>query len=196
VIAHHNRLRIIAGAAQVFAAQGYRQVAVADIVSAAAIARSRFYENFSSKQDCFLAVYERATETSQEQVRAACDDESADFPSRVRLGIRALITWLESDPDLARAAIVQGPAVGRDIGDRFEAMISAFAGLLRESRGDAAPEFPDTVEETVVGGLYWQLYYALLDNDGISPDQLERQLVEFALIPFLGVEGPDAAARG
>src|SRR3954452_1682528 len=39
VVAHHQRQRILSGAKEVIAERGYRQVAVADIVKSAAIAR-------------------------------------------------------------------------------------------------------------------------------------------------------------
>jgi AcrR family transcriptional regulator len=40
--------------------KGYRSVTVADVVRRAGVSRSAFYENFSSKEDCFLAASETA----------------------------------------------------------------------------------------------------------------------------------------
>jgi AcrR family transcriptional regulator len=194
VIAHHQRQRILAGATRAIAEQGYRQVSVADIVRSAAIARARFYENFSSKQDCFFALYDAATEETLQVVADACQGESGEFPERVRIGIEALLGHLEANPLLARACIVEGPAVGPPIGERFERMVAGFAELLRRGRADAdVTELADTVEETVVGGLYWLLYYALLDGDDEQLGQLTPQLIEFSLIPFIGAEAARTA---
>lgn len=195
VVAHHQRQRILAGAAKVFAERGYRQVSVADIVKAAAIARGRFYDNFSSKEDCFFALYDSATDATLEVVSQACSESTESFPERVAAGIAALLAAIEAEPALARACVVEGPAVGPPINGRFEKLIGEFAALLRSGRGDAdSSELPETVEETVVGGLYWLLYHALLERRPKRIGRLRPQLVEFSLIPFIGAEAAAAAA--
>lgn len=197
MVAHHQRRRILAGAAQVFAERGYRQASVADIVKAAAIARGRFYEHFSSKEDCFFALYDEAAATALEAVAAACDGLEEDFPQRVAAGLAALLAEIEADRALAHACVVEGPAVGPAINERFEKLIRGFAALLRSGRGGGgaeSAELPETVEETVVGGVYWLLYYALLEGRPKQIRRLRPQLVEFSLIPFIGAEAAGAAA--
>jgi hypothetical protein len=90
---------------------------------------------------------------------------------------------------------VEGPAVGPAINDRFEKLIHDFAALLRSGRGDpSSGDLPGTVEETVVGGLYWLLYYALLEERPKKVARLRPQLVEFSLIPFVGAGAAEVAA--
>jgi AcrR family transcriptional regulator len=195
VLAQHRRQRILAAAAEVVSEQGYRQVSVADIVKQAAIARSRFYENFSSKEDCFFALYDGVVEAALRAVKEACEGTPGDFPERVRAGLGALLAAMEEDRSLARACVVEGPAVGPPINDRFERMISDFAALLRAGRaGGGEGELPGTVEETVVGGLYWLLYYALMEDRPKRLKSLLPQLAEFSLIPFLGAEAARTVA--
>jgi AcrR family transcriptional regulator len=194
VVAHHQRQRILTGAAKVIAELGYRQASVADIVKAAAIARGRFYDNFASKEDCFFALYDSVTAAALESVGGACGQSTESFPERVSAGIGALLAAIEADRDGARACVVEGPAVGPAINGRFEKLIGEFAELLRSGRGDSGPsELPETVEETVVGGLYWLLYHALLEQRPKRISRLRPQLVEFALIPFIGAEAAAAA---
>src|ERR1044072_4540499 len=109
VVAHHQRQRILSGAAKVFAERGYRQASVADIVKAAAIARARFYENFSSKEGWFFALYDSATSDTLDTVARACEGSIECFPERVGAAIDALLATIDADPDLARACIVEGP---------------------------------------------------------------------------------------
>lgn len=195
VVTHHQRQRILAGAAKVFAERGYRQASVADIVKVAATARARFYENFSSKEDCFFALYDSAIQVTLEGIGEACAVSIESFPERVAAGISVLLAAIEADRDVARACIVEGPAVGPPINDRFEKVIVDFAALLRSGRVDAGTsELPETVEETVVGGLYWLLYHALLEGRPKQISRLRPQLVEFSLIPFIGAEAAAAAA--
>ena len=61
-IARHQRARIVAALAEETMDKGYRAVTVADIVRRAGIARNTFYDNFSSKEDCFLATQDFAVE--------------------------------------------------------------------------------------------------------------------------------------
>lgn len=195
VVAHHQRQRIIAAAARVIAERGYRNVSVADIVKAAAIARGRFYEHFSSKEDCFFALYDAAAETALSAVREACAKGKEDFPERVRVGIVALLAAIDADRERARACVVEGPAVGPAIAPRFEKVIEDFAEILRSGRGeDASDDLPVTVEETVVGGLYWLLYHALLEDRPKKIGKLQPQLTEFSLIPFIGAEAAGGVA--
>lgn len=194
VIAHHQRQRIIAGAARVFASRGYRSASVADIVKSAAVARGRFYEHFASKEDCFFALYESGTTAALEAVREACESHADEFPERVRAGLAALLAQIEANQELARACIVEGPAVGPAIEGRFDRLIEEFAALLRSGRGESpASQLPETVEETVVGGLYWLLYYALLEERPKRVGRLLPQLTQFSLIPFASAESVDAA---
>ena len=194
VVAHHQRQRILVGAAKAISEQGYRQVSVADIVRSAAIARARFYENFASKEDCFFALYDGATASALDVVQKECEGTLGEFPDRVRAGISALLDYIESDQALARACIVEGPAVGPAINDRFERLIRDLATLLRSGRGgETVVDLPDTVEETVVGGLYWLLYYALLERKPKRIGKLLPQLTEFSLIPFIGAEAARTA---
>jgi AcrR family transcriptional regulator len=195
VVAHHRRQRIVDGAAQVIAKRGYRNVSVADIVKEAAIARSRFYENFSSREDCFFALYEQGASAALQAVGEGCQACDGDFRERVKAGIAALLAYLEADPALARACVVEGPAVGPGINDRFERLIRDFAALLHAGRnGETEDELPATAEETVVGGLYWLLYYALLEERPKRLKSLLPQLTEFALIPFAGAESTRVGA--
>jgi AcrR family transcriptional regulator len=197
VVVHHRRQRILIGAAEVIADRGYRTVSVADIVKTAAIARSRFYESFSSKEDCFLALYDEGCQAALKAVEEGCEASSGDFRERVHAGIAALLAHIEANPDLARACIVEGPAAGPAINDRFESAIEAFAALLHAGRDpEQADELPSRVEETVIGGLYWLLYYALLEERPKRVKALLSQLTEFALIPFAGTEAARGTAAG
>jgi AcrR family transcriptional regulator len=199
VLEHNQRERILLGAGRAVAERGYRQTSVADIVKTAAIARASFYENFSSKEDCFFALYDESAAAAIEWVAAACQaNEDSEFPERVRTGIGALLTQLGGDPVRSRAIIVEGPAVGPPITSRFESLIGSFASLLRAGRpSHTEVELPDTVEETVIGGLYWLLYYAVLDGRPKRIETLLPQLTQFSLIPYIGTEAARevAAAR-
>ena len=110
-ITQHQRARIIAALAEETVARGYRAVTVADIVRRAGIARNTFYENFSSKQDCFLATQDYAVEEALRRVvEAATEVES--WQERVDDGLAAFLHYVASEPALARTCIVEALSAG------------------------------------------------------------------------------------
>ena len=53
---------------------------------------------------------------------------------------------------------------------------------------DQGESLPPTLEETIVGGIFWVVYQRIVAG---RPDELEgllEEIVEFALTPYLGVE--------
>jgi AcrR family transcriptional regulator len=197
VVVHHQRERILTAVIELVAERGYRAVTVADIVKRAAIGRLKFYETFSSKQDCFLAAYDRALEEAARRVGEACEQHAASFPERVAAGIAALLDYAAADPAGARACVVEAPSLGAAMQGRRDQALAAFAPLLRGARQKAGEaELPPSVEESVFDGLYWLLYDAILSGAPERVEELRPQLVEFALLPFLGAAAAaDAASQ-
>lgn len=192
VVVHHQRQRILAAAVDLVAERGYRAVTVADIVKRAATARLKFYENFSSKQDCFLVAYDAALAEATRRVEEATGAPGASFPERVPAGLAALLDYAAAEPALARACLVEAPSLGPVMQGRREQALDAFAPLLRGGREEVGEaELPESVEESVLGGLYWLAYNAILSAPPEPIEELHAELVEFALLPFLGA----AAAR-
>lgn len=195
VLVHHQRERIVAAAAELIAERGYRAVSVADIVKRAAIARAKFYENFSSKEDCFFAAYDRALAEVLRRVGEASAAPGASFAERVSAGLAALLAYMSEQPDLARACLLEAPSLGPALAERRERAREGFAALLRGGREEVAgAELPDGTEDAVLGGLYWLLYNALLSGRPKRIEKLHPELVEFALLPFLGPAGASRAA--
>src|ERR1700712_5042357 len=132
-IARHQRARIVAALAEETVEKGYRAVTVADIVRRAGIARNTFYENFSSKEDCFLAASEFAV---KEALRCVVDASSKvdSWPSRVNYGLSAFLPSVASEPALPRTCSVEAPSAGPTAIERYERSIQAFVPLFRMGR--------------------------------------------------------------
>lgn len=196
VIVHHQRERILAAAVATIAEKGYRNVSVADIVKRAAIARAKFYENFSSKEDCFLAAYDRSATELTRLVVEACERSNDSVPERMHAALAATLHYLASNPALTRACVVEAPAAGPEMEARRERALKGFASRVRDlsADGDAA-SLPETVQDSVVGGLYWLVYHAVLSSPPEDLEDLLPELTEFALIPFVGVAEARRAAR-
>ncbi|MGE5282117.1 MAG: TetR/AcrR family transcriptional regulator [Chloroflexota bacterium] len=194
-IAQHQRARIIAALAGETVEKGYRAVTVADIVRRAGIARNTFYENFSSKEDCFLAACDFAVREARRRVVDAASKVDP-WPRRVDAGLAAFLEYVAAEPALARTCIVEALSAGPAAVERYERSIQAFVPLFRLGResspnGDALPE---TLEETIVGGIFWILYQRIIMGQVEQIRDLLDQLVEFSLTPYLGAEAAKRVA--
>jgi AcrR family transcriptional regulator len=188
-IVRHQRARIVAALAEETAEKGYRAVTVADIVRRARIARNTFYENFSSKEECFLAASEFAGEEALRRVVDAAGRVDA-WPARVNAGLAALLHYVAAEPALARTCIVEALAAGPAAVERYERSIQAFVPLVRMGRkvSPHGEDLPATLEETIVGGIFWILYQRLVMGQAGAIEELLPELVEFSLAPYVGVK--------
>lgn len=162
---------------------------VADIVRRAGIARNTFYENFRSKEDCFLATQEFAMNGALERVVAAAG-ELDEWPDRVRAGLTAFLTYVTEEPALARTCMVEALSAGPAAVERYEKSQQAFVSLFKLGRDVSAhgSELPETLEEAIVGGVFWIVYHRLAVGAMETIPELLPQLIEFALNPYLGAE--------
>jgi AcrR family transcriptional regulator len=193
-IAQHQQARIIAALAEEIATKGYRAVTVAHIVRRAGIARNTFYDNFSSKEACFLAAQDFGqVEALRRVVDAASEVES--WQARVDTGFAALLQYIASEPALARACIVDAMSAGPASLARYEDSLQAFIPLLRIGRkvSSHGKDLPDTLEETIIGGVFWIIYQRIILGETEQIEQLRPELVEFVLTPYIGAEAAKSA---
>lgn len=194
-IAQHQRARIVAALAEETVEKGYRAVTVADIVRRAGIARNTFYENFTSKENCFLAAYEFAVEEAMRRVIEAAEGHDS-WPARVNAGLAAFLAYVASEPALARTCIVESLSAGPAAVEHRERSIQEFVPLFRLGRkvSPQGEELPSTLEEQIVGGLFWILYQRIVSGRVEEIEELRGELVEFSLRPYIGSEAAKRAA--
>lgn len=162
---------------------------VADIVKRAGIARNTFYENFGSKEDCFLAAQQYAMSTALERVVAAAG-EIDDWPRRVRAGLTAFLTYVGEEPALARTCMVEALTAGPASVQYYEESQQAFISLFQLGRSVSphGGELPETLEEALIGGVFWIIYQRLAGPGPEKIGELLPEMTEFILTPYLGAE--------
>ena len=123
-----RRRRVLAGMLAATAEQGYASVTVADVVAAAKVSRSAFYEEFASLEACYLAAYDACLAELTDRIRAvpaASPDEDLLRPT-----IQAYLAALAASPEGARACMVEVYAVGAEGIRRRLAHQQVFADAL------------------------------------------------------------------
>lgn len=103
-IAEKKRDLILEKAKQVFIENGFANVRMRDIVSAAEISRSSLYSYFSTTKEIFLTIQHRETRSTVDSVRIAIWEEipAEEILADVMKNYRE--TALEKRPSLARAS--------------------------------------------------------------------------------------------
>ncbi|MDN5697874.1 MAG: TetR/AcrR family transcriptional regulator [Rubrobacter sp.] len=160
---YHERL--LNAMADAIVELGYETLTVADIVRLARVSKRTFYEHFSGKEECLLALYE----ANSARIIRAVETAIADTPrggDRIEAGVLAYLLELQARPAVSRTVIVailhagpRGLAVRREVNRRFAAL------LLREM-GEAGTGGPNAsaLAMALVGGVN-ELLLEAVEND-------------------------------
>jgi len=186
-VAAHQRERIVAGLAEAVAERGYNAVTITQIAKSARVSKRAFYEQFESKEECFLAAFEIVVAHLRDLIEVAIEP-IPDWPHRVVAGLRALLEFLAAEPVLARLCLVDSVTAGPAVAERFREQINGFVPLLQPGRGerDNPRPLPDSTEETLIGALVSMLSRSLAFADVATLPQLLPDFVEFVLMPYVG----------
>lgn len=184
-----QRGRLLVAAALVVAERGYAKASVSDIVSAAGVSRSTFYESFEGKDDCLVAAYQTAVTVTMNRMAQAATAAAADgWHAGLVAGVRSVFADIKDRPAVARATYVEMGSAGSGVlvsrrqgNDRFAEHVYALAKLVRQVH----PKMPEVGLgriQLLVSGLDLRIAYAI--NEG-SPDQLDA-------VADLAIEAIDA----
>jgi AcrR family transcriptional regulator len=195
-VVNHQRARIIRALAEEVAVRGYQRTTVAVIVKRAGVARSSFYDCFANKEECFLAACEAAGEEAMRQVERAVVEAPDSWARRVQAGIGAFLSFATAEPALVRLFFLDAPAAGPAATELYERTVRAVVPMFRLGRrASSAKQLPETLEEAVVGGIIWIVYQRLAAGRPEELEGLMREMVEFALTPYLGAEAARRVAE-
>ena len=149
-----HRHRLLEAMARSVAAKGYAAVTIADLAAEARVSKRSFYEHFSDKAACFIALYELASLNSLRVLRDAIDTRH-DWHAQVEQALVAYLGHLASNPALLATLFIDIMALGppglaarRRSTQRFADFIVAVAG----------PALGGEQAVAIVGGIHeWVL---------------------------------------
>ena len=149
-----QRERLLAGMVSVANRGGYASANVSAVIGEAAVSRPTFYENFSDRDDCFIAAVDLAQTVLLERVAIAVAAQPPEQATEAL--VEATVGFAASEPALARfltsEAMGGGPAA-LDARDRGIAGIAAVIEAAHQTVG-ASRSSPDLEHEVLIGGLY------------------------------------------
>jgi AcrR family transcriptional regulator len=185
-VAESQRERLLAGIAHAVAAKGYKATTISQIVKAASVSSRAFYENFDSKEECFLAAFDAVAAHLEEVLQAAIERE-ADWPHQVVSALREALAFFAAEPELARLCLVEPITATPLIAAHYREAVLAGVPFLKQGRAERAEAkaLPESTEDSLLGGLIALVSRSILAESGPVQDLLP-DLVEFVLAPYLG----------
>jgi AcrR family transcriptional regulator len=181
-----QRERLVAAIAKTAAEHGYAGLTVERIVSCAGVGRDVFDAHFESREQGLLAAQEAFLQRLLGEAIGACE-RRAPWPLRLQAGLRAVLSSLIESAALARVLTVEADAAGLALAERRLVALDDFAQLMRNGRGDyPTASVPDVTERLLVGGVASLVSQRLLREEPAATPELEAELTELLLIPYLG----------
>jgi AcrR family transcriptional regulator len=185
-----QRRRILEATAEQVAEQGYTETTIEQIVRRAKVGYKTFYKHYPDKEAAFLALVDAGFEQGAAQIESAYEREEGPWPDRIGAALGTLFEQVAAHPVVARACLVEANAAGPVAAKRHERALKRLAPLIAPGRelnprGDTLPE---SLEETIAGGIAWMLSQRLSAGEADSLRGLLPETVEFVLRPFVGEE--------
>jgi AcrR family transcriptional regulator len=196
MVVNQQRQRLLAGVAQALAERGYAAMNVKHVLAHARVSRATFYANFDNKRECVLAAQGQAFDRLAGEMAGACASES-EWPAKVAAGIGAAIELAVRAPEEALLLVVDTVAADSTLALRVLAFNDFLVGLLRNGREQwpRAASLPELTERALIGAVTSVIGARLMSGQADRLLDLEPQLVQLVLMPYLGNEGARQVAE-
>jgi AcrR family transcriptional regulator len=187
VLSRDHRDRILLAMYEIVAKRGYRGTSVELIVKRARVSRATFYVYFENRDACLLAGFAQAVEEGRELALPRVEAETS-WPDQVRAGLEAFLEFVVASPARARTCLVETMTAGPEAMERYEDALRSFAPALARGRGltGSSAELPETLEDSIIGGIVWMVHQRLLRGEVDEVPGLLPTMLEFALAPYVG----------
>lgn len=175
------REKMLFAALKLFTTKGYRETSILEVVEAARVSKTTFYNNFNNKEDLLVRLFEQLAEEILGEVREAVQKEKR-VTYKAYAGIRRYIDLCIRRVSVTQLLLVvsvgiskEVEAVRRKAHERFSRLISdTVKELLPEEVSD---EEIRTVARAMVGAINEVVIQRVMDGSGFSDiDQLARLL--------------------
>jgi len=182
-IAAHKQRRIMDALAELTAEQGYEATKISDIVKRAGVARKTLYDNFEGKEEVFLAAFDAARDEALHRVEEGAAE--GDWRERLEGGLAGFLGYVAEQPTLAQMCMIEAFSATPATTKRYEDTLETFVELTRQTLPREA-KLPETIAETLVGGVAWIVYRQIRRGEAERAEDLLPELMEFMTAPYVG----------
>jgi AcrR family transcriptional regulator len=157
-----QRQRLLQAAAEEFASVGYAGASAESISRRAGMSKTTFYEHFANKEDCIVALCDRAAEVIGRSMAEAARGAGGDAAQRLKAAIRTFLCALAEHPEFAQTMLVEIIGAGPELARRRDEILQGFADMLdaeneRAARRGLLPRFASSHDAFAVVGAINEL---------------------------------------
>lgn len=146
VVRASQRERLLHAMLESVGEHGYEATTVPEVVAAAKVSRNAFYELFSDKADCFLALCDELADEVLADISQPTEDH---WLAALRAGTARYLRWWQERPAFSRTYFVELPSAGtRAVEQRdrqyaqFREMFDGLAAWARRQQPELPPPGP------------------------------------------------------
>jgi AcrR family transcriptional regulator len=147
-----QRTRMLRAMAEAMAELGYVGTPVAEIIKRAGVSRETFYQQFSSKQDCFLAAVNQGIADLADAITPGLDAPGS-VVEKIHDLIGRYLDAVAGDPVMARMILVESFAAGPEVSARRAVLQRRFIDALAEFIGTTTDEGRFACEAFISGTI-------------------------------------------
>ena len=175
-----RREQLLDAALKLFAANGYLGTSIEQICSTAYIGTKSFYELFSSREECYLALLQRTSERLEERVAGAAAQATGNERQEAPLLLATFVHALVDDPRITKVTFGMASGISETVERQRRTNRRWAAGFLAQlwDRYDGPPvdeqrAVRHSVAIGLVGGIFDLISDWLLDADLTNKKQIE-----------------------
>ncbi|HEX3174717.1 MAG TPA: TetR/AcrR family transcriptional regulator [Solirubrobacterales bacterium] len=192
----NQRERMLLATAELVAERGYQKTTIELIAKTARVALTTFYEQFASKEECFLAAFDESVEAAGQAFAELLDPERP-WVDQVSSGLEVFLEMVVVEPARAKLCLVESQAAGAAALARYQGMLEKVAPKLREGRelNPRTSRLPEGLEVAIAGGLAWLVHQRLVAGRSDELKALLPEMLQVTLTPYVGEADAARAAE-
>ena len=170
------------------------------LVTRAGISEAAFREVFETPEDCITEAFNEGLQRlSGAVLKAACREEF--WLERIRVGLVALLEFLDDEPEWAHLLILERPFEGAISEQCTQRLRSALSEVLSEARqavviGSQLEPPAELIAELLATAVLSVIRAQMLKGRGRPLVMLAPSLMSFVLVPYLGRGAAQADGLG
>jgi AcrR family transcriptional regulator len=167
---NEHRRRLLDAMADAVAHKGYADTTIADLAARARVSRRTFYEHFSSKEECLIALYEAASRQALGVLRDAIDP-AHDPLTQAERALGAYLATMASNPVLLKTLFIAILGLG-DAGLQARRRVNQHLAdlileLINRPGEKKRKPLPPALAMSIVGGIN-ELVLEMIEQDRIG----------------------------
>lgn len=180
----HQRARIYGALVEVVAERGYERTSVKQIIGLAGVSRRSFYEQFSNKEECFLAAFDMIAGRNIKRLGKAYLLSGDNLEERLRSAFSSFTADARENRKANMLVLVHAQTAGAPGTLRLRRALATSEQMLDRafSESPEAVALPGPVIRGIVGGLHGAMSSVLCGDEFAQRPELVEEMLGWTLL--------------